>query len=135
LPKREFTLIIKNKINKAKMEEARIAELQFSAFEAVAMSAAASSGFLRRLNRSSSSLDLDSSQSGNTVTHQQPQQQPPDPVDPMLFQEFKEFMAAAPTVNRIHTLSFMKNSLEDDVNPCLRFGANPRTVRVWCICK
>lgn len=109
---------------KAKMEEAFIAELQLSAYEAVSLSAA-STGSLRRLNRTASSLEL--GVNSPNATSIQSQQQPPDPIDPMLFQEFKEFMAAAPNVNRIHTLSFMKNALEDDVNPCLKFGANPRT--------
>ncbi|KAH6587971.1 hypothetical protein BASA50_010990 [Batrachochytrium salamandrivorans] len=30
-------------------------------------------------------------------------------------------------VNKLHSLVFMRNVLEDDVTPCLRFGGNPRT--------
>ncbi|KAI8834672.1 hypothetical protein BC829DRAFT_407046 [Chytridium lagenaria] len=54
---------------------------------------------------------------------------PSDPVDPTLLTEFKDFLSYAPTIklNKIATLQFMKNALEDDITPCLRFGGNPRT--------
>ncbi|KAJ3323534.1 RAB3A interacting protein [Blyttiomyces sp. JEL0837] len=53
----------------------------------------------------------------------------PDPIDPLLLNEFKEFLTQGPTVklNKLHTLPFMKNALEDDVTSCLRFGGSPRT--------
>ncbi|KAJ3195718.1 hypothetical protein HK101_011230 [Irineochytrium annulatum] len=52
-----------------------------------------------------------------------------NPIDPVLLSEFKDFLTNGPTVkiNKLHTLPFMKNALEDDVTPCLRFGGNPRT--------
>jgi hypothetical protein len=52
-----------------------------------------------------------------------------DPIDPQLLLEFQDFLKQGPTVklNKLHTISFMKNILEDDVTPCLRFGGNPRT--------
>ncbi|KAI8927265.1 hypothetical protein BC831DRAFT_452873 [Entophlyctis helioformis] len=50
-------------------------------------------------------------------------------IDPQQFAHFAEFLQAAPTVkvNKLHALIFMRNALEDDVTPCLRFGGNPRT--------
>ncbi|KAJ1535772.1 hypothetical protein HK405_015527, partial [Cladochytrium tenue] len=82
---------------KAKMEEQQLAEMQESSYDAIA-----------------GAVDGSIAQNFN---------------DPMLLAEFTEFISAAPTVktNRLHTLAFMKNALEDDVAPCLRFGANPRT--------
>ncbi|KAJ3322332.1 RAB3A interacting protein [Blyttiomyces sp. JEL0837] len=52
-----------------------------------------------------------------------------DPIDLMLLNEFQDFLKNGPTVklNKLHTLPFMKNLIEDDVTPCLRFGGNPRT--------
>ncbi|KAI9197082.1 uncharacterized protein BJ171DRAFT_241885 [Polychytrium aggregatum] len=52
-----------------------------------------------------------------------------DIVDPNLLAEFKEFLVSAPTLklNKLAALLFMRNALEDDVSPCLRFGGNPRT--------
>ena len=52
-----------------------------------------------------------------------------DPVDPMPLIDFQDFLAQAPTIklSKLHSLAFMKTTLEDDVNPCLRFGGNPRT--------
>ncbi|KAJ3104501.1 hypothetical protein HDU97_009114 [Phlyctochytrium planicorne] len=52
-----------------------------------------------------------------------------DPVDPLLFAEFEDFMSQSATVklNKLHSIPFMKNTKDDDVNPCLRFGGNPRT--------
>ncbi|KNC96443.1 uncharacterized protein SPPG_08036 [Spizellomyces punctatus DAOM BR117] len=50
-------------------------------------------------------------------------------IDPVLFAEFEEFITASADVklSKMHTLHFMKNALEDDIFPCLRFGGNPRT--------
>lgn len=50
-------------------------------------------------------------------------------IDPVLLAEFEEFVTASPDTrwSKLHTLHFMKNALEDDVSPCLRFGGNPRT--------
>ncbi|KAL2919913.1 RAB3A interacting protein [Polyrhizophydium stewartii] len=50
-------------------------------------------------------------------------------IDPQLFAQFEEFLQHATTakVNKLHALTFMRNALEDDVTPCLRFGGNPRT--------
>ncbi|KAJ3017307.1 hypothetical protein HKX48_003621 [Thoreauomyces humboldtii] len=54
---------------------------------------------------------------------------PEDAIDSVLFAEFEEFISASPDVRltKMHALPFMKNALEDDVSPCLRFGGNPRT--------
>ncbi|KAJ3111140.1 Guanine nucleotide exchange factor (GEF) which may activate RAB8A and RAB8B [Phlyctochytrium bullatum] len=54
---------------------------------------------------------------------------PVDPIDPVLLNEFKDFLSHAPTIklNKLNTLGFMKNAYEDDITPCLRFGSNPRT--------
>ncbi|KAJ3177646.1 rab guanine nucleotide exchange factor S2 [Geranomyces variabilis] len=54
---------------------------------------------------------------------------PEEAIDSVLFAEFEDFMTASPDVRlaKMHALPFMKNALEDDVSPCLRFGGNPRT--------
>ncbi|KAJ3069637.1 hypothetical protein HDU98_007308, partial [Podochytrium sp. JEL0797] len=51
------------------------------------------------------------------------------PLDELLFREFKEFVHAAPNTKQVKlaTLAFMKNLIEDDIIPTLRFGGNPRT--------
>lgn len=43
--------------------------------------------------------------------------------------DFRQFMDILPTVplRKIHSLPFMKQCIEDDVKPTLRFGPNPRT--------
>ncbi|KAJ1334308.1 hypothetical protein BSLG_008143 [Batrachochytrium salamandrivorans] len=50
-------------------------------------------------------------------------------IDSQLFVHFEEFLhfASKAKVNKLHSLVFMRNVLEDDVTPCLRFGGNPRT--------
>jgi hypothetical protein len=52
-----------------------------------------------------------------------------DVIDPFLFAHFKELVEQAPTLKatKLHMMLFMRNALEDDVTPCLRFGGNPRT--------
>lgn len=49
-------------------------------------------------------------------------------TDPLIMNEFKEFVDAGETIpiRKLHTISFMKNSLIEDVEPCLRFGPNSR---------
>ncbi|KAG0222722.1 Guanine nucleotide exchange factor (GEF) which may activate RAB8A and RAB8B [Actinomortierella wolfii] len=49
-------------------------------------------------------------------------------IDGNLIHEFKEFVAQASSVRlaKIHTLPFMRHCQDEDVEPCLRFGANPR---------
>ncbi|KAJ3119383.1 hypothetical protein HK101_007222, partial [Irineochytrium annulatum] len=51
------------------------------------------------------------------------------PADPMLLLEFEDFLKNGPMIklSKLHTLAFMKNTYDDDVVPCLRFGGNPRT--------
>ncbi|KAJ3300587.1 hypothetical protein HK104_009922 [Borealophlyctis nickersoniae] len=50
-------------------------------------------------------------------------------IDQLLFAEFEEFLNKAATLkpSKINTLQFMRNTLDDDITPCLRFGGNPRT--------
>jgi hypothetical protein len=50
-------------------------------------------------------------------------------VDTELLAQFVELKERAPKVKmtKIHDILFMRNALEDDVTPCLRFGGNPRT--------
>ncbi|KAJ3040950.1 hypothetical protein HDV00_010161 [Rhizophlyctis rosea] len=52
-----------------------------------------------------------------------------DSIDPLAFAEFDDFVSQAANVkpNKLNSLQFLKNVLEDDVTPCLRFGGNPRT--------
>ncbi|KAG9324022.1 hypothetical protein KVV02_003501 [Mortierella alpina] len=49
-------------------------------------------------------------------------------IDGHLMHEFKEFVAQSSTVRlaKIHSLPFMRHCQDEDVEPCLRFGANPR---------
>ncbi|TPX39963.1 hypothetical protein SeLEV6574_g06896 [Synchytrium endobioticum] len=49
-----------------------------------------------------------------------------DVIDPVLFAEFHDFLIQPPSV-KITKLPFIRNALEDDVEPCLKFGGNPRT--------
>ncbi|KAI9337666.1 hypothetical protein DFJ73DRAFT_848668 [Zopfochytrium polystomum] len=87
-------------------------------------------------------IKMEESQAAAATRHRQHQQSegsrplsqsislaPEDIIDPMLLMEFQDFLKHGPTVklNKIHTLPFMKNVIDDDVTPCLRFGGNPRT--------
>ncbi|KAJ3135780.1 hypothetical protein HK100_002325 [Physocladia obscura] len=51
------------------------------------------------------------------------------PIDESMFAEFKEFISLAPNtkLSKLPNLQFLKNIIEDDVLPTLRFGGNPRT--------
>ncbi|KAG2212267.1 hypothetical protein INT47_001626 [Mucor saturninus] len=46
-------------------------------------------------------------------------------IDPMLLSEFKELVDCGPS-RKLHTIPFMKNSLLEDIEPCLRFGPSSR---------
>ncbi|KAJ3416878.1 RAB3A interacting protein [Chytridiales sp. JEL 0842] len=52
-----------------------------------------------------------------------------DTIDPVLLAEFEDFLKQAPSVklNKLINIPFMKNAMEDDIAPCLRFGSSPRT--------
>ncbi|CAG8461757.1 7594_t:CDS:1 [Funneliformis mosseae] len=49
-------------------------------------------------------------------------------IDNELIIEFQEFVEQSPSVKlqKIHTIPFMRHILEEDVDPCMRFGSNPR---------
>ncbi|KAJ1978842.1 hypothetical protein H4R35_001736 [Dimargaris xerosporica] len=49
-------------------------------------------------------------------------------TDEQLFLEFQDFVFHCPTTKHIklHTLAFLRNCWAEDVEPCLRFGPNPR---------
>lgn len=51
-----------------------------------------------------------------------------DPTDPLILNEFKEFVESGESVpiRKIHGTPYMKNSLTEDIEPCLRFGPNSR---------
>ncbi|KAI9344925.1 hypothetical protein BDR26DRAFT_856952 [Obelidium mucronatum] len=51
------------------------------------------------------------------------------PIDEALLNEFKDFVSAAPAAKpaKLISLPFLKNLIEDDIMPTLRFGGNPRT--------
>lgn len=51
-----------------------------------------------------------------------------DTVDQMLLAEFEEFVKTSASVplKKLHTLPFMKHCQVEDIEPCLRFGANAR---------
>ncbi|KAI8150318.1 GDP/GTP exchange factor Sec2p-domain-containing protein [Fennellomyces sp. T-0311] len=52
----------------------------------------------------------------------------PDTIDQMLLTEFEEFVkySASLPLKKLHTISFLKYCQAEDVEPCLRFGANAR---------
>ncbi|KAI8869515.1 hypothetical protein GQ42DRAFT_109295, partial [Ramicandelaber brevisporus] len=45
-----------------------------------------------------------------------------------LLDEFTEFVKSAPAtrINKLYTHAFMKHCITEDIEPCLRFGPNPR---------
>ncbi|KAL7308045.1 hypothetical protein PS15m_012222 [Mucor circinelloides] len=49
-------------------------------------------------------------------------------IDTLMLDEFQEFVktGTAVSLKKIHTIPFMKNCLEEDVEACLRFGPNSR---------
>nr|CAG8504049.1 1634_t:CDS:2 [Entrophospora candida]CAG8546149.1 9773_t:CDS:2 [Entrophospora candida] len=49
-------------------------------------------------------------------------------IDNELLLEFKEFVSQSNSIRlqKIHTILFMRHCLEDDVDPCMRFGSNSR---------
>ncbi|KAG0306880.1 RAB3A interacting protein [Dissophora globulifera] len=49
-------------------------------------------------------------------------------IDGHMMHDFKEFVAQSSTVRlaKIHSLPFMRHCQDEDVEPCLRFGSNPR---------
>ncbi|KAG4090930.1 hypothetical protein H8356DRAFT_1711380 [Neocallimastix lanati (nom. inval.)] len=49
-------------------------------------------------------------------------------IDTFLLAEFKDFISSAFNVrmSKLHSIPYMKNCLEDDIMPCLRFGSNPK---------
>jgi hypothetical protein len=49
-------------------------------------------------------------------------------TDPNILDDFKEFAQKddAIPIRKLHTISYMKNSLVEDIEPCLRFGTNSR---------
>ncbi|KAI8973803.1 hypothetical protein BDF20DRAFT_884087 [Mycotypha africana] len=51
-----------------------------------------------------------------------------DGIDPLVLDEFQEFvrLGASVSLKKIHTIPFMKNCQEEDVEACLRFGPNSR---------
>jgi GDP/GTP exchange factor Sec2p len=59
----------------------------------------------------------------------EPETQPDELFNDMLFRHFEDLVIRAPKlqITKIHDLTYMRNALEDDVTPCLRFGGNPRT--------
>ncbi|KAJ2998974.1 hypothetical protein HDV02_003812 [Globomyces sp. JEL0801] len=51
-------------------------------------------------------------------------------IDPLLWNQFKEMIECSPKIKKsikFYQLTYLKNALEDDVLPCLRFGGNPLT--------
>ncbi|CAG8522136.1 12858_t:CDS:1 [Ambispora leptoticha] len=49
-------------------------------------------------------------------------------IDEELLSEFRDFVnqSSSIPIKKIHNLQFMKHCLEEDVEPCMRFGNNPR---------
>jgi hypothetical protein len=112
------------------MEQLQLRELQIKMEEAQAKKER------QQLQRIKDADSKDSRSNASTLqtealtdVTEQPEPVTLDPIDPSLLAEFEDFLKQAPTVklNKLNTLSFMKNAIEDDVTPCLRFGGNPRT--------
>lgn len=105
------------------MEQLQLRELQIKMEEQSRAAAVAATAKPITSGSSSAAISRASSQSAlaSFSIH--------DVIDPVLLHEFRDFLKHGPTVklNKLHTLPFMKNVLEDDVTPCLRFGGNPRT--------
>lgn len=57
------------------------------------------------------------------------QSDPYDLIHPLLLIQFEQVKTQAPKLklSKLHELLYMRNALEDDVSPCLRFGGDPRT--------
>jgi hypothetical protein len=49
-------------------------------------------------------------------------------IDPVIFKQFEEIRSNGTKLKfqSIHTLIYMKNTLSDDVEPCLSFGGDPK---------
>ncbi|KAH8554754.1 hypothetical protein BGW37DRAFT_480946 [Umbelopsis sp. PMI_123] len=73
---------------------------------------------------SSSSLSLPPSPSSQPSPS--PKHEPP--IDDLNWLEFQDFVQAAANTppKKLHTIPFLKHCLNEDVEPCLRFGAHPR---------
>lgn len=56
------------------------------------------------------------------------QEEYPEEIDPLVMNEFEEFVKTSENIpiRKLHTIPFMKNSLIEDVEPCLRFGPSSR---------
>lgn len=67
---------------------------------------------------------ISGTQSAQQVKHDQED----DYIDPVLRLQFEElFRDGRTSASKLHNLLFMRNTLDDDVTPCLRFGGNPLT--------
>ncbi|KAI7850531.1 GDP/GTP exchange factor Sec2p-domain-containing protein [Circinella umbellata] len=64
----------------------------------------------------------------NNILPSPPLSSIPNTVDQLLLNEFEEFVKTSPsiTLKKLHTISFLKFCQTEDVEPCLRFGANAR---------
>ncbi|KAJ1652918.1 hypothetical protein IWQ61_006852 [Dispira simplex] len=89
----------------------------------------------RRENTSSDSTlpSLDSNSAGNSPRYSASSERPPSPkldlmTDEQQFLEFQDFVFHCPSVKlfKIHSYSFLRNCVTEDVEPCLRFGPTPR---------
>ncbi|GAA5811615.1 hypothetical protein MFLAVUS_005055 [Mucor flavus] len=56
------------------------------------------------------------------------EESPEHQIDPIVLNEFEEFVKTENSVpiRKLHTIPYMKNSLIEDVEPCLRFGPSSR---------
>jgi hypothetical protein len=63
-----------------------------------------------------------------TPLKEEPVPFPDDAIDPSLLSQFQEFIDQSPKLklNKIHSLTYMKYALDEDVLSCLRFGASPK---------
>ncbi|KAI9244470.1 hypothetical protein BDA99DRAFT_529052 [Phascolomyces articulosus] len=76
---------------------------------------------------SSSSISVTAA-TENNVLPSPPLSSIPNTVDQILLNEFEEFVkySASMPLKKLHTISFLKYCQAEDVEPCLRFGANAR---------
>ncbi|KAI9484693.1 hypothetical protein BDB00DRAFT_853906 [Zychaea mexicana] len=79
-------------------------------------------------NNNSSNDNISNNSNTHIVTPSPPLSSIPSTVDQMLLNEFEEFVkfSASVPLKKLQTISFLKFCQAEDVEPCLRFGANAR---------
>ncbi|KAJ3123735.1 Guanine nucleotide exchange factor (GEF) which may activate RAB8A and RAB8B [Nowakowskiella sp. JEL0407] len=102
------------------MEQAQLKELRLL-LEKQNLSDPSSTGFPDRPNSINTVAQHPDSIDNMAITLQ-------DAIDPLLLADFESFLQQSGNVktSKLHSLLFMKNAIVDDIEPCLRFGGNPK---------